>query len=164
MNLTALLRGERVEVEVRRDGDGAYRVSVNGRPLTVDLAEPERDLLSLRIGGGSYEAAIRSLSGGFDVTVAGRTYRIEILDRAALAGGSGVSVAGTQVVRSVMAGKVLDVLVSEGAEIGAGTPLVVIEAMKMENEIRSPKAGTVKRIAVRPGQAVEAGADLVVVE
>jgi len=63
-----------------------------------------------------------------------------------------------------MAGKILEVLVSEGDEVAPGKPLLVIEAMKMENEIRSPGEGKVAGISVQAGQTVEVGAELVRIE
>ena len=63
-----------------------------------------------------------------------------------------------------MPGKIVKLLISEGEEVEQGQGLVVVEAMKMENEIKSPKAGLVKKVGVKEGEAVEAGALLIVVE
>jgi biotin carboxyl carrier protein len=71
---------------------------------------------------------------------------------------------GRQVVRAPMPGRVVRVLVEEGQAVEARQGLVVVEAMKMENELRATHAGTVASVKVAPGAAVEAGAELVVVE
>ena len=90
--------------------------------------------------------------------------RVEIRDPLAAGTESNGSSGGVQVIRSVMAGKVLHVMVSEGDRVSAGDPLLVIEAMKMENEIRSPKDGTVQAIRVSPGETVETNAELAIIE
>jgi biotin carboxyl carrier protein len=79
------------------------------------------------------------------------------------AAGSG-GVAGSPDVRAAMPGKVVAVLVEVGATVERGQGLLVIEAMKMENEIAAPRAGRVASIRVKPGQAVEAGEVLAVIE
>ena len=76
----------------------------------------------------------------------------------------GASVGGPARVQAPMPGKLVRVLVSAGQDVGAGQGLVVMEAMKMENEIRAPRAGRVKEAPVREGQAVETGALLVLLE
>ncbi len=82
----------------------------------------------------------------------------------ALTRGSHFAADGIQVVRSVMAGRVLEVMAEQGARVSQGDPLLVIEAMKMENEIRSPKDGTITQLHITPGQTIEAGTHLLTVE
>jgi biotin carboxyl carrier protein len=77
---------------------------------------------------------------------------------------SGVELQGRQKVSVPMPGKVTAVLVAEGDTVEKGQGLVIVEAMKMENEVRSPIAGEIKEIKVKPGDAVEAGAILLIVE
>ena len=164
MNLKAWLGEEEFDLEIRREPDGAYCVTLGGEPRRVEVSEPENDILSLLIEGGSYEAAIRSNGEATNVGLAGRTYPVRVEDAALSLGGVKTGISGVQVIRSVMAGKVVDVMVSEGDVVPAGTPLLVIEAMKMENEIRAPKDGTVRTVSVRAGETVELGAELVTVE
>jgi biotin carboxyl carrier protein len=162
VNLRARLDGEPFDLDVRRQGEGDYCVRLGDEIFAVHLTEPEPGVLSLRVDEGSYEAVVRPAGDGLDVTLAGRCYRIGLEDPAG--GARAAPEGGSSVVRSQMAGKVLDVLVAAGDEVEAGRPLLVIEAMKMENEVRSPRQGTVRSVAVRPGQPVETGAELVVVE
>ena len=165
MNLNARVGGEEIALEVRAEGKGAYRVKVGATTYAIDLTEPESGVLSLLFGDRSYEVVVRAEGEALRVAVAGHSYEIALEDPAvALARSSRLSHSGTQVVRSIMAGKVLAVLVQEGETVHEGKALVVIEAMKMENEIRAPKAGIVRAIRVSPGQAVESGAELFVVE
>jgi biotin carboxyl carrier protein len=77
---------------------------------------------------------------------------------------AGVELQGRQNVSVPMPGKIIAVLVSEGDAVDKGQGLVIVEAMKMENEVRSPIAGLVKEIKVKPGETVEGGAVLVIVE
>ena len=164
MNLRAALDGEAFDIEVRREADGAFCLCIGKERFHVEVCEPEPGILSLLVGDGSYEAVVRRVDDVWWVTLAGRCYPVETTDPAATLVRGPAAVSGAQVVRSVMAGKILEVLVSEGDRVAAGKPLLVIEAMKMENEIRSPKDGTVSTITVQRGQAVEVGADLLVVE
>jgi len=165
MNFTARLGGEEIPLEVRAEGKGSYRVKVGATAHAIDLTEPEPGVLSLLFGARSYEVVVRAEGDTLRVAVAGHSYEIALDDPAvALARSSRLSHSGTQVVRSIMAGKVLAVMVQEGETVHEGKALVVIEAMKMENEIRTPKAGIVRAIRVTAGQAVESGAELFVVE
>jgi biotin carboxyl carrier protein len=166
MILKARLGEEEFDLEVRRHKDGTcYVVVLGGEEHHLDLTEPETNLYSALVGEHSYEAVVRLEGEKVNVDVAGRRYEIDIEDPMhALTRGGRFAMDGVQVVRSVMAGKVLEVLTEEGATVTAGDPLLVIEAMKMENEIRAPKDGTVSSIRVAPGEAVESGAELLIVE
>ena len=101
------------------------------------------------------------------VQVGGQAARIDVADERRLrlrAGKAGFSVEGKQLIAAPMPGKVLKVLVKLGDEVKEGQGLVVVEAMKMENELKSPKAGKVVELPAREGTAVEINAKLVVVE
>jgi biotin carboxyl carrier protein len=94
----------------------------------------------------------------YAVTVDGRTHRLRLLDeRRARRQAAGGGKEGGREVRSAMPGKVVAVLVAPGATVERGQGILVVEAMKMENEIAAPRSGTVSEILVKPGQAVEAG-------
>jgi biotin carboxyl carrier protein len=164
VNLKARLGGEEHDVEVRRESEGTFRLSLGEEQFAVQVSEPEPGVFSLLVGDGSYEAVVRRSESGWWVALAGRCYPVEILDPAATLVGGAAAAGGSQVIRAVMAGKILEVLVSEGDEVAPGKPLLVIEAMKMENEIRSPGEGKVTGISVQAGQAVEVGAELVRIE
>jgi biotin carboxyl carrier protein len=163
-------RVRRVEIQHRRDG---YHVSIDGRAHIVDSARVADGTWSLLLRDPegtsvrSVEAVVtpRAGNGGFDVHIAG--HHVPVLLRGGLgrrarevSGGRG---AGRQRVTAPMPGKVVRVLVKPGDEVKARQGLVVIEAMKMENELRSPKGGTIIEVRVAEGMLVEAKKVLVVI-
>ena len=165
MNLTARLGDDEFALVIRREKDSGYVVVIDGEEYHLDLTEPETNLYSVLVGDESFEVVVRPNGEMVDVDVAGRRYEVAIEDpMTALTRASRLSVDGIQVVRSVMAGRVLEVMAAEGARVSQGDPLLVIEAMKMENEIRSPKDGTITQVHISPGQTIEAGTDLLTVE
>lgn len=145
-----------------------YRVSVDGVARTVDAWRVDADTLSIILPDRGHasrevgfakglepgEQTVHLHTGTLRVVVNGRRSR-----RVAAAASTGV-----QRIVAPMPGRVLRVLVAPGDEVAARQPLVVVEAMKMENELSSPRAGRVKEVAARPGVSVEAGRLLVVVE
>jgi 3-methylcrotonyl-CoA carboxylase alpha subunit len=127
---------------------------------------------AITVGGRAVEAcAWRTSHAGqsgepdaWDVLIGGRVYPVLLTDplRPGDTGGRAAAGAGPAAIRAVMPGKVVTVLAGEGTEVLAGQGLVVVEAMKMENEITAPRAGRVAEVKVRPGEVVEAGAILIV--
>ncbi|MEO8076016.1 MAG: biotin/lipoyl-containing protein [Acidobacteriota bacterium] len=158
-------------VSIERTGPGQYRVTVDGQTRALDAARIGSHGLSLILGGGSnvsreVHVAPSTVRGELLVLLEGRTVTATVNARrtgraAADAGSHGP---GEQAVVAPMPGRVVRVLVSEGDEVAARQPVVVVEAMKMENELSSPKAGRVKDVAVTPGMSVEAGRVLIVIE
>ncbi len=157
-------------VQVARLGDaecGAglrYGVRVDDGPIrVVEATRPVDDVLSLLIEDAAWEAGLVDIDDGFDVEVLGIRHQVEVIDprRKALRMAAGAT---GGVVKTAMPGRVVRLLVGEGDEVEKGAPLVVVEAMKMENELRAPREGTVRRIAVSPGDLVEAGTVLVELE
>ena len=165
MNFLGRIDDRDFDIEIRRGDGDTYRIRIDGEEHVVDLTEPEPGLYSLLDGAVAVEAVVRPDGDLVNVDLAGRRYEITLEDpTVALTRGARHAVDGTQVVRSIMAGKVLDVLVAQGDTVEEGTPLLVIEAMKMENEIRSPKAGTVTSLEVTPGTTVEANTHVVTID
>jgi biotin carboxyl carrier protein len=163
MILDATVDGRAMRVEVQGK-DGRYRVLIDGAPLEVDFQETGTHFVSLLIGGKSYEAGMEKRPGGYTVVLADDVVPVDLVE-----GTKGVALpakkgGGASRLIAPMPGKLIRVLVEPGQDVGAGEGLVVVEAMKMENELRAPRAGKVVEVRVREGQAVEAGALLVVVE
>jgi 3-methylcrotonyl-CoA carboxylase alpha subunit len=163
MSRTYLVRiGEsEVAVTVTREGEGptgigtAYSVSVgDGPPLWVDAARPDAGTLSLLLDGQSWEAGLVSTDEGYEVDILGIGHDAAVMDpmRKALRMAAG---AGADVIRTAMPGRVVRILVSEGEQVAKGAPVIVVEAMKMENELEAPREGTVARICVSEGDQVE---------
>jgi len=153
-------------VAVARAGSG-FAVTVDGRSLHVDAVRVGEHLLSLLVDGASFEAAVAAnvADGTTTVTVDGTPVTLSIDGRRRWSrkddhGGAG----GPQRLSAPMPGKVVRVLVAKGEAVRARQPLVVVEAMKMENELRAVRDGVVADVQVREGQSVDAGTLLVVVQ
>ena len=160
--------GERnYTVEVEEVEKSIYRVSVDGSEFLLDGKKTGRTNYSLIVDNRSFEVDIDVSEDDYRVLVDGRNYHIHLLDeRRMRLGGlqAGIELQGRQRVSVPMPGKVIAVLVSEGDKVERGQGLVIVEAMKMENEVRSPIAGEVKEVKVKAGDSLEAGATLLVVE
>jgi biotin carboxyl carrier protein len=159
----ATAAGRTVQVEVR-GGDGRYTVVLDGAPMEVDLVENGRPLASLLMGGESHEVGVEKRPEGYVVLVAGEAVTVGLVEAARGPVPAARGARGPTRLLAPMPGRVVRVLQAPGAAVAAGEGLVVIEAMKMENELRAPRAGRVQEVAVREGQAVEAGALLAVVD
>ena len=159
--------GRSVLISLREVGEGIYEIAMDGRTVHVDAVRSGPTIFSVIEEGQQFEAMVDEKGAhGFDVLVAGRIFHLESIDeRTKLLAQSAAPVAtGPQTVAAEMPGKVVKVAVAAGGQVREGQGVVVLEAMKMENEITSPIAGRVKEIAVSEGQTVEAGAVLFVVE
>jgi biotin carboxyl carrier protein len=160
----ATVEGRSLRVEVRGK-DGRYTVTIDGRPVDVDLEETGRDFVSLLIDGRSYEVGLEARDGGYTVVLADDAVHVDLADASRGAAAPPPKPAsGPARLTAPMPGRLVRVLVEAGQQVAAGQGLVVMEAMKMENELRSPRAGRVREIPVREGQVVEAGALLALVE
>ena len=162
--------GRRVSVAVEPSGPGRYRVTLDGKAYDV-LAERSGEFnLSLILDqatGRSREVSVASAgeTGELLVGLGGRTVAVSVDGRRRRGtSDGGPHTHGEQSIVAPMPGRIVRVLVGEGEEVAAGQAVVVVEAMKMENELRSPKAGRVTKVAVTPGMLVEAGRLLAVIE
>ena len=156
-------RSETVEITGR---DGRYRVTVGDRTIDVDARQPADGLYSLLIDGVSHVADVSSTDGGTLVDLDGATYLVSVEEHTRhvirTRGGAGASAAG-QIIKAPLPGKVTHVAVAVGDRVKRGDTVVVIEAMKMENEFKAAAPGTVTEVRVRPGQAVNPGDVLVLI-
>jgi biotin carboxyl carrier protein len=167
MAFVAKLGEQTYTVEIEETGKGLYRVSVDGNEFFVDGKKTGRTNYSLIVDNRSFEIEVDNAEDEYRVLVDGRNYHVNLVDeRRVRVGGvqSDLQLQGRQRVSVPMPGKVIEVLVSEGDSVEKGQGLVIVEAMKMENEVRSPITGEVKEIKVKPGDAVEGGAVLIVIE
>jgi biotin carboxyl carrier protein len=152
-----------LDVTITR-GNGNYVVEVDGVRYDVDVHKLEGDFFSILTGGKSYEVSVEATRDGYRVRHGAAVQLVTLSDPGRQARETMREAQGPESVRSVMPGKVVRLLVNEGDTVAAGQGIVVVEAMKMENEIAAPKSGRVSSIAVAPDQAVEAGAELLVIE
>jgi len=166
MGYVAVMGGEQIPVDVFQNPDGELVVKVQEREYVVDARWTQLDLLSLIIDGRSYQVDIHSEKDSHRVLVEGEHFDFELFDerKALLKSAAGLGVEGVQEIRTSMPGKIVKVLVAEGDEVQEGDGLVIVEAMKMENEMKSPMDGAITKVGVAEGETVEAGALLVVVE
>ena len=166
MRYMAIIGGEERLIEVTPRENG-YRVVIGERELDLDAVHLQGFALSLIAGTGSYRCDIDpGKNGQIRVLVGETVYPLEILDERKLrmrrAGGK-FTLEGPQRIDAPMPGKVTRVLVKAGDQVEEGQGLVVVEAMKMENELKRPKAGKVTELHAVEGEAVESGAKLAVV-
>ena len=159
--------GETLRIGLRETGEGQYEVTLGEETVHVDAVRSGPTIYSIIEDGQQFEAMVDERGAhGFEVLVGGRLFHLESLDeRTKLLASSALAVSsGPQTVEAEMPGKVVRVNLAPGDAVGEGQGVVVVEAMKMENEIPSPIDGVVKEVAVSEGQTVEAGARLFVVE
>ncbi len=166
MRYTAIIGGEERLIEVT-PRDNGYRVVIGGRELDLDAVHLQGFAVSLIAGTRSYRCDIDpGKNGQIGVLVGETVYPLEILDERKLrmrrASGK-FTLEGPQRIDAPMPGKVTRVMVKVGDQVEEGQGLVVVEAMKMENELKSPKAGKVTELHAIEGAAVESGAKLAVV-
>jgi biotin carboxyl carrier protein len=160
MELIVLSNGNEVRVEVEHRGS-EIEVRLGDRSYVVDSVPIDGTVRSLVIAGQQFEVAVRSLEKGrYQVSHQGSIEEVEVLDpltHLARQGSASRSQSGLQKVTAYMPGRVVEVLVREGDEVTVGQGLVVLEAMKMENEIQAERAGKVTKVFVTAGQPVEGG-------
>ena len=152
-------------VELVRNGPN-WTCKVDGRSVPLDVAFIQTNVLSLLIDGKSYEVKQENTAGETSIVVGHRQFSATVRDprslrsrRRADAGGL-----GPKKVSAPMPGKVVRVLVQMGEHVDAGQGVVIIEAMKMQNELKSPKKGVVKKLHAPEGVLVEAGQTLAEIE
>lgn len=160
------IEGKKRRVELLSGASGAFEgpitCKVDGRIVTVDARILQPGLMSLVVEGRQY----RCVLDGDAISIAGKRFGFEMDDPRSLQGrrSSGGGTAGPRSVKAPMPGRVVRVLVATGEDVVEQQGVVVIEAMKMQNELKSPKAGKVVKIAVAVGDTVGAGDVLAIVE
>jgi biotin carboxyl carrier protein len=166
MKYEIVINGARRSVEFTPPPDESSRVqlTIDGRPVEACAVRISPDVYSVLLGGRSIEVTAEEAPSGLLLRANGREFQVEIVDPRAWRGarGAGTELEGRQQLVAPMPGKIVRILVAAGQQVSAGEGLLVIEAMKMQNEIRSPKSGTVEKLA-REGQTVNAGEVLAIV-
>jgi biotin carboxyl carrier protein len=161
MKFVARHDGRDIAVEVERQGSG-YRVLLGDRWLNADLIPAGNFVRSLRLEDGTQFSLLHHREGNIhEITFQGATIPVEVIDPLSLkrkrredeVGGGGI-------IKALMPGRVVRILVTPGSAVRKGAGLMILEAMKMENEIQAPVDGTVDEIFVSSGDTVEGGADL----
>lgn len=169
MKLIAELNDETHEVKIKRD-DGLYLTAeIDGRVYELEVSEPEPNVYLFKHQNRVYQIFVspnEKAGEPFAVNAGNQNYEIKIVDPKRLRGsGAGVtSAAGASEIKTAMPGKIVKVLAKTGAEIKQGEGVIIVEAMKMQNEMKSPKDGVIKEIRFAEGATVNAGEVLAVIE
>jgi len=156
--------GRRFEVAARRL-DGAWEVTVDGTAYPVEMLplHPGFDALFCPDGRNFAVASQRLARNHYRVALGQRQFEVRLRDPLDREVNGAVVHAGPHELRAPIPGRVVSVAVAEGDEVKAGQPLVILEAMKMENQICAEGPGRVERVLVAPGVTVDGGQVLVVV-
>jgi biotin carboxyl carrier protein len=146
--------------------ENEWKCRLNGREVLVDAVLARPDVLSLLMDGRSYEVKREQTATDLHLWVGSTRFGVELRDPRSLRSrrdGAG-DASGPRKLLCPMPGKIVRVLVAEKAEVEAGQGIVVVEAMKMQNEIKSPKKGVVQKVLTAAGANVNAGDVLAIVE
>ena len=155
MKYVTTINNKKFEIEILNDGS----VLVNGTPREVDFLSLDPSLYSIIMNGVSHEVVIEETDGDYQVLLGGRLYGGSVLDeRAQLMmsrRGGAAAETGEISIRAPMPGLIVAISVEEGQQVKAGQTVVILESMKMQNELKCPRDGTVQRISIQTGQTVE---------
>lgn len=169
MHYVAFFGEEQKEVSIKEIAANLFEIVIGEERLEVDAHVIGDTTLNMLVAGQGYQVQSEKLAeGGENFLVRGKQVQVEMLDmrkvslRKAMAASGGLD--GPVTVKSPMPGKVVAYLVQPGDEVKKGQGVVVVEAMKMENELKAPKDGTIQEIFSNVGEAVESGAPLCVIE
>jgi biotin carboxyl carrier protein len=165
VKLKALI-GDREEELVVRVSGGRVEAEIGGRAYDLEFREPEPGSYLFFLNTDVHECRVIEAKEHFDVNIRGRNCTVTIVDPKRLRSGqnSDRHHHGAAEILAPMPGKVVRVQLEVGAEVEKGAGIVVVEAMKMQNEMKAPRAGIVVSIKVKPGDTVNAGDVLAVVE
>lgn len=156
MKYTCTINGKEYRIEIVDE----QHINVNDRELTVDFKRiGDQRVYSLLLGGQSYDAFVYSADAGWEVQIKNRHYTVAVegerSKRMNAATGGRVNETGDFRLNAPMPGLVVAVFVEEGQEIQKGQVLMILESMKMQNELKAPRGGIVGELRIKPGESVE---------
>lgn len=162
MKLIAEVNNEKINVEVNQK-DETVVAEIDGRRYELEATQPEPNVWLFKLNGKIFECHVGE--NGI-VNIGNHEISVKLIDPKRLRGsGNSDSVAeGIAEIRTAMPGKIVKVLVEIGNQVSAGDGVIIVEAMKMQNEMKAPKDGIVKEIRFSAGETVNAGDILLVVE
>ncbi|HEY3026031.1 MAG TPA: biotin/lipoyl-containing protein [Pyrinomonadaceae bacterium] len=173
MKLRSKIAGKDHVLELERDG-GRVMATIDDRRYELEARELEPGMYLLQLGARVYECRVRRVDAArgstsevdIEVDIGQQVFQITLIDPKRLRSSqrAGAQADGSARITAPMPGRVVRVLVELGAQVQVGTGLVVVEAMKMQNEMKSPRAGVVTSLSAEPGSTVNAGDVLVVIE
>ncbi|HET6446350.1 MAG TPA: biotin/lipoyl-containing protein [candidate division Zixibacteria bacterium] len=164
MKYITTVNGDKYEIDI----DQEDRITVDSKTYKTDVQFlSDSGVLSLLLNNHSVEAIVEQREDSWEVLIHGELYTVLVQDerafRLAKERGSSFEVSGDAIIKSPMPGLIIDILVDVGQSVEKGEKIVVLESMKMENELRSPRDGVVSHIYVSPGAGVEKGQALVTI-
>ncbi len=168
MKLQAEIGSEKYEVNIQCDGRRVV-ANIDGREYDLEVSEPEPNVYLFKHEGKIFEAFVSPTAaalGDVEVSVRNDHFEIKLIDPKRLRGvGSDTAAAeGIAEIRSAMPGKIVRILAEVGETVEKGQGIIVVEAMKMQNELKSPKFGVVKEFRVGVDSTVSSGDILVTIE
>ena len=160
-----IVEGKPHRLELEKAG-GDWECRLDGREIKIDAVISRRDVLSLLVDGHSYEIKREQTATDLHLWVGSTRFAVELRDPRSLRSrrSGDEDDKGPKKLIAPMPGRIVRVLAAEKSEVDLGQGIVVVEAMKMQNEIKSPKKGIVQKILAVPGAAVNAGDVLAIVE
>ncbi|MDZ4769669.1 MAG: acetyl-CoA carboxylase biotin carboxyl carrier protein subunit [Chloroflexota bacterium] len=163
MKYVTIINEKQFEIEI----DNAGAIRVNGQPRTVDFLPLTGALYSILMDNRSYEVLVEEREGEVEVIIRGRRYNASVMDERALllsqTRGELDNAHGEVVVKAPMPGLIVALPLSEGAEVKKGQTILILESMKMQNELKAPKDGAILRVHVVQGQSVEQNKPLITI-
>ena len=153
------ISGKTRAVELHRDAN-RWQISLDGAAIDADAIEIAPGIFSILLNGESHEVRVApNPDGSLTIQDGPHEFKADVADPRAWRGRKhgAIEVEGRQQILAPMPGKVIRLLVKPGDKVEAGQGLLVVEAMKMQNEVKSPKTGTVEKLLAKENQPVNAG-------
>jgi len=156
MKYITTVEGKQYAVEILDD----KHINVNGKVYEIDFESVSgQPVYSLIVDGKSHESYVARGDDNWQVLLRGRLYPITVEDerekRLRAAAGGGVAESGEFILKAPMPGLVVAIPVSEGQEVKKGQVILILESMKMQNELKAPRDGTIHKVKVKAGESVE---------
>ena len=166
MKFVVLWEGKTIPVEIEKR-NGEYCLTLMGKRLTVNAIRPDQHTLSLLVDGKSYEVGLEKRGNSFSIHFYDDTIAMELFEARKFKAKEVTKKAnleGPFKVVSPMPGKIVKIAVKENSSVREGDSLIIMEAMKMQNELKAPRTGIVKQIHVKEGEPVLPLQTLVILE
>lgn len=167
MPYIAEIDGKEHRIEIEKNEKNLYSIIIGDKKYNVDVVHSEHSIYSLILNGKSYEIDLDAKDGVYNILIKGEHYVVNVINekkKELRTKSREHTVEGKQSIITEMPGKVVKILAQKGQEVKRNQGLIVIEAMKMENELKSPKDGKVIEINTSEGETVESGITLMVIE
>jgi biotin carboxyl carrier protein len=165
MKLIAEVNNEKINIEVNQSDETVF-AEIDGRKYNLEATQPEPNVWLFKLDGKIFECHVNNFGENGIVRIGNSEVSVKLIDPKRLrgAGDSDSNAEGIAEIRTAMPGKIVKVLVKPSDEVFAGDGVIIVEAMKMQNEMKAPKDGTVKEVRFEAGETVNAGDILLVIE